>query len=281
MSIHTTQYPLPNAYPEIQVVSSKTKKLICRNDACSGSPDIVAQKLYKTVKEVYDFFTTNFNVQDGKRVMEPHVIHWDVENAAWRCMNKNDQEICAFYYNDKFALEPTVVAHEYFHRIVHLYNPLACCNQPGSLNESLADVMAVAFKQWHNRNDKSWNIGSIRNLQDHADMDKYDNHSEDNGHVHENSRIPSHAFYRAVATLQESPWEKVAHIWFSAFLRMGHQASFADFAKLTMDESLQDSDPKVACAVAAAWNHTKVLHFTSSEASHAPKPIKKAECVIL
>ena len=69
-----------------------------------------------------------------------------------------------------------------------------------------------------------------------ATMAGYVKTSRDSGGVHINSGIPNHAFYLVATALGGNAWERAGQIWYDVLTggRLESQATFADFAKLTV-----------------------------------------------
>lgn len=159
-------------------------------------------------------------------------------------------------------------------------------DQPGALNESIADVFASCFVQWMDNTspkDSSWMIGdhcmkdfgnvsySLRSMSSPGEgfinhpilgsdpqrghMDAYYSGKDDNGGVHINSGIPNRAFYLLCTRLEENmnfdkSWDIPLAIWYSALERCNPNCDFSRFAALTV-ESVNDhilSDTQVASA---------------------------------
>jgi Zn-dependent metalloprotease len=70
-----------------------------------------------------------------------------------------------------------------------------------------------------------------------AHMKDYVVTSEDNGGVHINSGIPSHAFYTAAMELGGPAWEVAGRVWYGAVQHpvVTARTDFAEFAGVTLD----------------------------------------------
>lgn len=237
----------------VQVYSDRSSKLICLDKGCLKSNNRVAADLYNSVNLVYRFFSSYFNLSgiDGNGSLPRFHIDWGKNNAAWTCSKYS----CFWKFNNDYII-PSVVCHEYTHAIIHRFTGLAGTRESGALHESLADVMAIAFKRFHKNiyGSENWSLLN-RNMRKHRDTNDYRNEpvcddTNDRCHVHDNSKIPSHAFYSA--TKLSGNFDIIAHIWFEAMINMGSDESFQDFAERTVDLA---STPKVKSAVRNAWQH--------------------------
>jgi thermolysin len=115
-----------------------------------------------------------------------------------------------------------IIAHELTHGVIDSSSGLLFEGEPGALNEAIADIMGTATEFFHQapgsgRGQADYLIGedsfraavpgalngirSLVNPQAYGDPDHYSiryTGPEDDGGVHTNSAIPSHAFYLAV-----------------------------------------------------------------------------------
>lgn len=119
-----------------------------------------------------------------------------------------------------FAGALDIVAHEYAHGVIDSSSRLIYVNESGALNEAFSDVMGISAEFWHHvraglrpanylmgedtiRGSAGGPNGN-RSLENPAAYDQPDHYSRrylgtaDNGGVHINSGIASHAFYLAI-----------------------------------------------------------------------------------
>jgi thermolysin len=162
-----------------------------------------------------------------------------------------------------------VVAHELTHGITDFTSQLSGRDEPGALNEAFSDIMATAIEfasqpAGSGPDHADWLIGEdvtlvapryIRSLQNpHAagDVDHYSQirdvgTDEDDGGVHENSTIASHAFYLAVhggtnrvsgiavRGVGMANLDRVAKVFYRAWAFMlGPNSDFADARRATL-----------------------------------------------
>jgi Zn-dependent metalloprotease len=142
-------------------------------------------------------------------------------------------------------------------------------DQSGALDEAISDVFA-AFIAHHDGRGHEWRIGEsvgqpVRDAADPhrsanpASMSEYVMTADDNGGVHANSTIASHAAYLMTAGSQGLGWEQAAHVWYRALERyLTSRAQFVDAADATAaaarDLGLSDS------VVHDAWVAVGVLN---------------------
>ena len=104
-----------------------------------------------------------------------------------------------------------VVAHEFSHGWTAYASTLDSRNEPGSLNESFSDIFAVVIDYWARPADANWVIAEqvtvgglgIRDLANPATHNKPDTYQGTDwdgtlANIHNNSTVPSHAFYLMV-----------------------------------------------------------------------------------
>lgn len=232
--------------------------VICAGSKCNRSADPIAQKLYETVKKVYEFFSHTYCIHgiDDKGEMVPVYLHLEKRNAYWGCKNNS----CQLSFHDDYAIKPEVVAHEFTHGIIARLCPLAPTGQPGALNESLADVFGICFKQLISKNANDWDLGGLRKLSSCIGMHDYKQGSHDNGYVHANSRIPSHAFYSAVQlSYGEYSSIDISQIWARAMRFQDYNETFEGFARKTLKVSSWYNLGNLEICISKAWIHVGVL----------------------
>jgi thermolysin len=114
-----------------------------------------------------------------------------------------------------------IVAHEMTHGVTEFTSGLGARDEPGALNEAFSDIMATAIEFFHLRSGQGpqrgpnfllaedvtrFGPGFIRSMADpmasgfpdHYSLRRHIGTPVDDGGVHVNSTIPSHAFYLAV-----------------------------------------------------------------------------------
>jgi Zn-dependent metalloprotease len=157
-----------------------------------------------------------------------------------------------------------ILAHELFHSVPGI-GTLRFYGQSGALVESLCDVfglLVVQHRLGQSAERASWVFGAqlftdnvkgsgLRSLQASgtayddrvlgmdpqvAHMDDFSDTTSDNGGVHINCGIPSHAFYRLAAALGGYAWERAGLIWYDAAATYPDttELDFATFARRTI-----------------------------------------------
>ncbi|MBX7474350.1 M4 family metallopeptidase [Streptomyces sp. MAG02] len=203
---------------------------------------------------------------DGSGMPLDATVHFDnsYNNAFWNgtqmVFGDGDGQIFL-----DFTLPVDVIGHELTHGVTQHSANLTYFGQPGALNESMSDVFGSLVKQYALDQDADradWLIGAgllapgvhgdaLRSMKapgtayddavlgkdpQPATMDQYVTTGRDNGGVHINSGIPSHAFYLVADALGGKAWERAGQIWYDVLTggRLGSQATFKDFAGLTV-----------------------------------------------
>ena len=188
---------------------------------------------------------------------------------------------------DFFAGAIDIVSHELAHGIIDNTSRLIYQNESGALNEAFSDIIGVStefFIAENGRHDpeqadyilgedvfKPNGIRSIADPLSFGDPDHYSARflgSSDNGGVHKNSLIASHAFYLAieggtnrtsglsVTGVGSQNRAKIEQVFYRAFtMLMPNDATFA-IARTTTIQSARDmfgAGHKVERAIADAW----------------------------
>lgn len=261
------------------IVQSNRGELICSNIQCQTSMDPTARTLYETITEVYRFFKETFGLHgiDGHGEIVPLKIHLAENNAFWSC----EGQYCSWTFNNLLAFQKEIVTHEYTHGIIARLCPLNYFGQPGALNESCADVMGFLFRQSlaarDGQNFNDWTIGSRladrrihRNISVHIDFNSFKalnrqepTQANDYGYIHENSKIPSHAFFQAVTLMEKTDstncYKRIGKIWFKAMLSMSFNETFRQFAIKTIQVAKTLKDEVAVNMIVEAWVHVKIL----------------------
>lgn len=204
---------------------------------------------------------------------------------------------------DRFTRPVDVLGHEFAHGIVEHTAGLVYRDQPGALNESVADVFAICLR--HRLagtpvGGASWLIGTelflpgvqARALRDMAapgtayddpalgqdpqvgSMADYVVTTDDNGGVHLNSGIPNRAFVLAAQAVGGTSWEGAGRIWMAALSGgdVGPDTDFAGFAAATVAAAGEHAE-----GVAGAWREVGVEPFAASAgAAPAAPPVAAA-----
>lgn len=162
-----------------------------------------------------------------------------------------------------------VVAHEFTHGVTFHTAQLTYQGQSGALNEAISDIFACFV-------DGNWQVGETifhpsgrpRALRDIAHphtsdnpetMDEYVQGPDDNGGVHINSTIVSHAAYLMTQGRHRLPLRTVEKIWFRALVRYLHaSADFRDAADATM-AAARDLGAGAEATVKEAWQTVGVI----------------------
>lgn len=176
---------------------------------CTVTLDLDARWVFTNTSKTYDYYYQTFgrDSYDGLGAQLINTVHYDVnyKNAFW----SGTQMV--YGDGDTFARAFDIVAHEFTHGVTQETADLIYEHQPGALNESFSDVMAVlaGHSSTTGQADPDWlmgetlNMGAIRSVSHPGNYGDPDHWSEyqwlpletDNGGVHSNSGIPNKAAY--------------------------------------------------------------------------------------
>ena len=180
---------------------------------CTVTSDLDARGAFTNTSKTYDYYYQTFgrDSYNGSGAELRSTIHYGVnyDNAFWNGVQM------VYGDGDTFARAFDVVAHELTHGVTQETADLIYEHQPGALNESFSDVMAV-FAGCSNATgqaDCDWlmgedlYMGAIRSLSNppaYGDPDHWSDYQwlpleHDNGGVHTNSGIPNKAAYLLTA----------------------------------------------------------------------------------
>ncbi len=225
---------------------------------CGSTPDLDAQGAYTNTSKVYDYYKNVFGRLsfDNLDTELKSSVHFgsNYYNAFW------NGEQMVYGDADTFAQAFDVIAHELTHGVTQYTSDLIYEHQPGALNESWSDVMAVfagcsAATGTANCNwlmGDSLTGGAIRDLSNPPAFGDPDNMSNylwlplevDNGGVHTNSGIPNKAAYLlahgdAITTIGIGT-TKAEQIYYRAM--KNYLTTYSDFsvARAALYQSCQD-----------------------------------------
>ena len=167
------------------------------------------------------------------------------------------------------------VAHEYMHGVEKFHSRMIYQGESGAIMEALSDIFGEIVEAWYNGNRSfdddvkpDWIHNSWRNLADPAKTKNPDTYGgenwgtttvsgedgNDNGHVHKNSTVLSHAAYLMWNGIDEDSdkmltTEQLAKLWYRAMLMMPSDCDFAQCRTLVelAAESLDLTDKQQRC----------------------------------
>jgi Zn-dependent metalloprotease len=242
---------------------------LVREEGDKATKDAAANEAYNHSGYTYDFYKRVFdrNSLDDRGMSLVSSVHLGrrLNNAFWtgEQMAYGDGDGSLFV---RFTKSLDVVGHELTHGVITHTANLEYRDEPGALNEHLADVFGSLVKQWKKDQTATradWLIGNdimgpdteaealrtFRNEPAYEDdpllgtdpqpkhmRDKYTG-SSDNGGVHINSGIPNHAFYLAARAIGGRAWEKAGRIWYDSMLALTPTCGFAEMAARSLQEA--------------------------------------------
>jgi bacillolysin len=193
---------------------------------------------------------------------------------------------------DYAAAALDVLAHEYSHGITDYTSSLIYQNESGALNEAFSDIMSVGVEFYQQtpgsgllqadylEGEDAWRpyktgslpgLRSLANPAAYGDPDHYSKRStltDDNGGVHTNSTIASHAFYLAieggtnrtsglsVTGVGAANRDKIEKAFFRGFTTLTSNATFSLARAKTIQAArdLYGAGSAVETAITQAWN---------------------------
>lgn len=236
---------------------------------------VAVRKFFKQV-----FNRNSFDDKGGDLVGTVH-YGWRMNNASWNGYQLVYGDGDGHFFSTFVVLD--VIGHEVFHAVIDRTSGLSYYGQPGALNEHLADVFGVLFRQWrHNLavHEDSWLLGpglftsrvngrALRDMRfpgtayndpfmgkdtQPAHMKDYVVTTEDDGGVHDNSGIPNRAFALFAISVGGKAWKTAGQIWYKAATggRIPKDCDFLTFARETVAVATKSS-PKEVEKLKTAW----------------------------
>lgn len=251
-----------------------------------------------TVNEAFDGLGATFQMLldaferdslDGAGAPLHATVHYgeDYDNAFWDgsriVFGDGDGEVFV-----GFTRSISVIGHELGHGVIQSTAGLVYRDQPGALNESIADVLGALSEQHllgQTADEASWLVGegiftdavqgrALRSMLEPgtaydddelgrdpqpAHMRDYVQTVEDNGGVHINSGIPNRAFALAATAIGGHAWEGAGLAWYRALTGdLSSTADFSEFAEKTITAAA-GIGATVESAVRDAWTAVGVI----------------------
>ncbi len=280
-------------------------------EAAAPTGDQAVDEAYDGSGLTYDLFWDIYqrNSIDGNGLRLDSTVHYQqgYDNAFWNgqqmVYGDGDEDLpVADRLFNRFTVAADIIAHELTHGVIQYEAQLAYWDQPGALNESMADVFGALVRQrllGQTAVQADWIVGmglfaprvqgiGIRSMKapgtayndpilgkdpQPGHMRDYVQTTNDNGGVHINSGIPNRAFYVTAHELGGYAWEKAGRIWYVALCdRLQARPSFADAANITRQVAgeLYGVGSLEQKAVQTGWTEVGVL--AAEEPPAPPKP---------
>ncbi len=228
------------------------------------TPDPAAVDAYANAQIVYDYFAKELdNPSTNGSGENPAEI---VLRTGLRYLKTGTEEEYQSYINNAFSLTNQadgisylvfgvgrdgnldmsayldIVAHEYMHSVEAFHSGMIYSGESGAIMEALSDIFGELVEAWHTQGAPDWQTGSFRNLQtpeETGNPSVY--HGEywlptgpgerDNGGVHNNSTVISHAAYLMWNGIDGDVAKKIStedlgQLWYRAMLMMPPNCDF-------------------------------------------------------
>jgi bacillolysin len=244
------------------------------NSSNSWDPDAVAGA--HAARESYRFYreVLQRNSLDGQGINLVTIVDVSFNNAFWDPNNK----ITVYGTSAtgaSYAQSIDVVGHELTHGVVTFTANLIYQDQSGAMNEAYADIGGSSIEFYSDPSSANWLMGNpadvgkpFRNMQDPESipiveglphpsrMSQFIVTDQNNGGVHMNCTIPSHAFYLVAEGLPNAVGLRDAQfIFFDAlFTKLQPSSKFVDMRLAVVASARQlygDGSPQHQATVAA------------------------------
>ncbi len=267
---------------------------IVRREGQGLTGDQAVDEAYAYIGDTWSFYKKLFNRNsiDGKGMQLFATVHYgsNFDNAFWNgqrmVFGDGDGQIF-----QRFTKCPEVIGHELTHGVTEASAKLSYHHQSGALNEAISDVFGSLVKQYalgQSAHNASWLIGegllmpningdAIRNIKAPgtayddpllgtdpcpSSMANYLNTSSDNGGIHINCTIPSHAFYISAMEMGGNAWEHMGYVWYNTVTKkLKANTDFHQFANMTLVSSakLYGNNSLEMKAVRKGWKEVGIL----------------------
>lgn len=256
-------------YLEKITVMDESKDLQLISWQENGRPGTSAVDAYKNSQIAFDYFSEVLKNKstDGSGNAKVHLligIEWAkddkgkyqsyIENAASSTEYDDDGTPITYLWFNKenedyisFSAYLDIVAHEYMHSVEAQHSGMVYKGESGAIMEGLSDIFGELVEAWHDKKNPNWLHGDSegRNLQDPNNSENpstynglyWDDTNEmnnDNGGVHKNSTVISHAAYLMwhggvfLDSDKRISETELATLWYRAMLMMPSDCNFIE-----------------------------------------------------
>lgn len=238
----------------------------------------------KYARDTYAFYHDNFGRHsfDGGGAQVEVFIHSTVDDASWSAGLGCDTISFRTGWVDY-----EIMTHEFTHAVISYTSELIYKFEPGALNESYADIMAVVADRengdinWLLAEDRTNNMGAIRNVQNPS-IDRYSSYNPgtpngdgeypDNGGVHSNSGIGNKTAYLMAEgdtfnsiSVNAMGLRKMRDLKYFSFVELPSNAQFLDAREVEIrvaqdwaNNNIRGFTQQDVCSVRNAWAAVEV-----------------------
>lgn len=256
------------------------------------------------LSKVYDYYLVrhNRNSIDGQKLSIRAFVRYgaDVENAFWNI----DQQVMFFGDARPFAAALDVVGHELTHGVTASTANLQYKDQSGALNEAMSDIFGESVEDYVTGGKADWIVGEdlgkpLRSMKNPSSIEIYAGRyfpskmsqfigpddpflnnfgNQDNGGVHLNSTIVSHAYWLLAKGMTGAIGvrnaEKIFYRALTTHLLMNSQFIDARLACVASAKELFPSDSTMAIKTEAAFDAVGI--YNDNGTPSPPPPTKGA-----
>ena len=218
-----------NAWQSLRLLVETGSSHLARSEGTVPTGDYGVDGLYDLMGELHAFFSAVLGMDsfDGRGAtmrsfasVRYHSVAPELPQCVGNGFNASWFETMGVaIFPHRIREFPEVIGHEFGHAVVSHGSRLVYKDEPGALNESIADALGVAFRAWIETGgqldspvrDEVWTLRSAnaveRDMQNPNRINNLPNHYRDyrfmgqldNGGVHINSSILNQAFYLLAA----------------------------------------------------------------------------------
>ena len=184
-------------------------------------------------------------------------------------------------FGTEINIELDTVAHEYTHAIENKRSDMIYEGESGAIKEALSDIFGELVEAWYTNDEPNWEHGEDRNIQKPSATKKPSKYnglywgptsiSIDNGYVHKNSTVISHAAYLMWNGIDDTENKKIniehlAKMWYRAMLMMPQDCDFYTCRKVVelAATSMELTQAQISC-VSEAFDQVGITEENVTE----------------
>ena len=261
----------------------------------SQSPPYFDEKAISLLAELqttYDFYKEALSLDgvstDGSLVWIDGIYDDNMEFVGSSASNaycwgyaKYPLENVVLSFGTENNIELDTVAHEYTHAVENKRSDMIYEGESGAIKEALSDIFGELVEAWYTNDEPNWEHGEDRNIQKPSATKKPSKYnglywgptaiSIDNGYVHKNSTVISHAAYLMWNGIDDTENKKInidhlAKLWYRAMLMMPQDCDFYTCRKMVelAATSMELTQAQISC-VSEAFDQVGITEENVTE----------------